>query len=55
MVPSAASAGGSANLAPYSATVDSSDAAAMADRGTDMTETGYDQSNPQDQELGAST
>jgi hypothetical protein len=44
IVPSAANAGGSANLAPYSASVDSIDAAAMADRGIDMGESGYDSS-----------
>ena len=51
MVPSAANAGGSANLAPYSATVDSSDAAAMADRGIDMGESGYDSSKAGAQEV----
>ena len=51
MVPSAANAGGSANLAPYSATVDSSDAAAMADRGIDMGESGYDSSKTGAQEV----
>src|SRR4051812_4820534 len=50
---SAASSTAGANIAPYTVKVDNaSDVAQLQKIGVDMTETGYDQSNPQEQTLG---
>src|SRR6478735_4679099 len=49
----AAPAAGSANITPYTVEVTGPDDVAQLQKiGVDMTETGYDQSNPQDQNLG---